>query len=692
VRYLDADLRDLLSGLWVFHSPFHPDTAVSIFEPDTEYPEGQQSPVYDHLNTLYLRGLLAREIHTMKEGTFIFYRLLPAVRLYAETMSQAMDKENLLSRFGLACAGLARLLAEQHGRGTLTARWLPLLETDLQRGLQHVEGAAKAKYLNELAIVDDATGQPMKALQLYEAALPITREVGDRQGEATILNNMADIYRTTGQPVQALALFEQALLNWREVGDRASEAATLNGMAIVYRATGQLVQALALYEQALPIAQEEGNRAVEATTLHNMAGVYATTGQSMKALELYDMALPIRREVGDRHGEATTLNNMAYTYHERGEVQLAIDIRRQIIQIYVEIGSIAEEVGSRYNLAVGLQSVNRIDEAIDQVTQSIASLKRYNLPQDAGGATLAEHEQLLAELQDGGAPSAAPSTLKPEIRQAIIVNTVAVMTTAKERHSDWQQRITSILEEAKEKGDDWRIEVEYYTAVLAILDGKEPMLPDGNPYAGDLKQIQTGIDAGGLSATLSTMPVETRQAIIGNTIAVMTNIKEKYTDWRERITGLLEDAKEKGDDWQIEVEYYKAVLALLDGKAFTLPDGNPYADDLKQIQAGIAAGGLPATSSTMPMEQRQLVINKTLAVMTAAKENHNSWYEQMSGALEQAKQGGESHQIEFEYFTAVLALLDGKEPVLPDSNPYADDLKQIQTGIQQNTDDNEENE
>ena len=74
-------------------------------------------------------------------------------------------------------------------------------------------------------------GSPQRALELYEQALPLMREVGDRAGEAATLNNMAAVYRATGQPQRALELYEQALPLRREVGDRAGEATTLNNMA-----------------------------------------------------------------------------------------------------------------------------------------------------------------------------------------------------------------------------------------------------------------------------------------------------------------------------------------------------------------------------------------------------------------------------------------------------------------------------
>src|SRR5205085_6395257 len=93
VRYLDAELRSLFSKLWLFHAAFEPETAVAIFDPqaeDTEHTEdtegtpGNRSPIYDQLHTLWRRSLLTRETITLREGSLLFYRLLPIIRPYVE--------------------------------------------------------------------------------------------------------------------------------------------------------------------------------------------------------------------------------------------------------------------------------------------------------------------------------------------------------------------------------------------------------------------------------------------------------------------------------------------------------------------------------------------------------------------------------------------------------------------------------
>ncbi|MBP1468426.1 tetratricopeptide repeat protein, partial [Candidatus Chloroploca sp. M-50] len=113
------------------------------------------------------------------------------------------------------------------------------------------------------------TGQPQRALALYEQALPLRREVGDRAGEAATLNNMAMVYQRTGQPQRALALCEQALPLTREVGDRAGEAGTLANVAVLlYQSLDRASEAIQSLQQAIGVLQMSGlDRAASGTTI-----------------------------------------------------------------------------------------------------------------------------------------------------------------------------------------------------------------------------------------------------------------------------------------------------------------------------------------------------------------------------------------------------------------------------------------
>ncbi|MGD9098858.1 MAG: tetratricopeptide repeat protein, partial [Anaerolineae bacterium] len=273
VRHLDDALRALLSGLWIFYAPFLPETAAAVFDPDND-----QSPVPNLLHALWRRGLLMRDTRTLRDGTVLLYRLPPTLRPYAErNLPQAHEGEALRARFGAACAGLARYVYRELDRSAGAVYIAQQAREDLGRGVEHVGGEAQGRYLLHWGWILGRLGDTAQALHLSERALEIAQG-RHRRLELEAMNNMALVYRATGQPQRALALYQEALPIMREVGDRAGEATTLNNMALVYRATGQPQRALALYQEALPIMREVGDRAGEATTLNNMAGVYRATG------------------------------------------------------------------------------------------------------------------------------------------------------------------------------------------------------------------------------------------------------------------------------------------------------------------------------------------------------------------------------------------------------------------------------
>jgi tetratricopeptide (TPR) repeat protein len=76
-------------------------------------------------------------------------------------------------------------------------------------------------------------GQHREALNYFQQALDIRREVGDRAGEGATLDNIGFVYDSQGLYDQALKTYQDALVIHREVGDRAEEGTTLNNIVCV---------------------------------------------------------------------------------------------------------------------------------------------------------------------------------------------------------------------------------------------------------------------------------------------------------------------------------------------------------------------------------------------------------------------------------------------------------------------------
>jgi tetratricopeptide (TPR) repeat protein len=93
--------------------------------------------------------------------------------------------------------------------------------------------------------------------------LPIYREIGDRNGEFGVLSFLGFLYLSM-QPQKALDYFERALSIYREIEARDKEANALANIGTTYVAIGQLQKALNYYNQALSIYRELGNSSKEA--------------------------------------------------------------------------------------------------------------------------------------------------------------------------------------------------------------------------------------------------------------------------------------------------------------------------------------------------------------------------------------------------------------------------------------------
>jgi CHAT domain-containing protein len=257
-------------------------------------------------------------------------------------------------------------------------------------------------------------GQYSQKLESLQQALEIAREVGERAREGIILNNIGLVYASLGQYQQALEQYQQSLVIRREVGDRAGEGRTLNNIGLVYASLGQYQQASEQLQQSLVIRREVGDRAGEGTTLNNIGLVYASLGQYPQALEQYQQALVIRREVGDRAGEGTTLNNIGAVYEILGQYPQALEQYQQALVINREVGDRAGEGKILNNIGLVYANLGQYQQASEQLQQSLV-IRREVGDRAGEGTTLNNIGLVYANL--GQYPQALE-----QFQQALIIN------------------------------------------------------------------------------------------------------------------------------------------------------------------------------------------------------------------------------------------------------------------------------
>ncbi|WP_149988953.1 tetratricopeptide repeat protein, partial [Microcystis aeruginosa] len=75
-------------------------------------------------------------------------------------------------------------------------------------------------------------------IDFCQQSLAITREIGDRGGEAKSYNNLGNVYYSLGEYQKAIDFCQQSLAITREIGDRGGEAKSYNNLGNVYYSLG----------------------------------------------------------------------------------------------------------------------------------------------------------------------------------------------------------------------------------------------------------------------------------------------------------------------------------------------------------------------------------------------------------------------------------------------------------------------
>ncbi|MBD1903802.1 MULTISPECIES: CHAT domain-containing protein [Cyanophyceae] len=245
---------------------------------------------------------------------------------------------------------------------------------------------AEADQLNEQGIQQAQTGQVETALQSFQQALTIYREIKDRLNEGTTLGNLGVAYDLLGDYAKAIEYYQQSLALTKSIKDRLTEGRVLGNLGAVYYSLGDYATAIEYHQQHLAIAQEIKDRFREGKSLGNLGVAYAALGDYAKAIEYHQQSLAIAKSIEDRQGEGNSLGNLGDAYAALGDYAKAIEYHQQHLAIAKSIKNPLHEGQSLGNLGTAYYFLRDYAKAIEHYQQSLAIAKAIKDRQGEGDA------------------------------------------------------------------------------------------------------------------------------------------------------------------------------------------------------------------------------------------------------------------------------------------------------------------
>ena len=163
------------------------------------------------------------------------------------------------------------------------------------QGLRDLE----VSFLKVLGLVAIAQDDLVVWRDVDEQALKVTRELGDRRGEATSLVNHGFLLLTLGDHAQARRNLEEGLGLVRAVGNRAAEPYALVSLSVLARWQGDDTLALELAQSAVAIAHSVKDSGIEATALVRLGDAELALGRHAAATAAFERAHALDVAVGD---------------------------------------------------------------------------------------------------------------------------------------------------------------------------------------------------------------------------------------------------------------------------------------------------------------------------------------------------------------------------------------------------------
>ena len=318
------------------------------------------------------------------------------------------------------------LIRSVHSRGKV-----PQLHEHCARLLARADLSAREKAEAEdwMATCITLQGRYDEAETLYQRAIEVARQEGDKYFEGNIAGHRAVLQFYRGKPADAEKAFQEAYEVARAAGDKAGEVNWLGNRGLAALSLLRLDEAKVMIERALTLGREQGNRTMEAAHLNNLGNLASTRGDKDGALRFYEQAYALDVELDNVRGQAMRLSNISNIRRDMGELELSIELLTKARAIYRDLGDrlgLAVQSGNLGvyfrdkwhrdgNLDTLKESERLLRECIDTHAQ-LGTARKLNFEMELGWTLLRQGRKQEAEAMaqgvhdalEGGAAMSAP--------------------------------------------------------------------------------------------------------------------------------------------------------------------------------------------------------------------------------------------------------------------------------------------
>ena len=208
-------------------------------------------------------------------------------------------------------------------------------------------------------------GQFKKAIEYHKLYLPITKELGDKEGERIAYNSLGIAFYKLGHFKQALHYHNLHLRMAKEAGNKAEEGSAYCNLGHAFHGLSDFKKAEEYHSLDLAIAKEIGSKAAEARAYGNLGNAFYGFGDFRKGIEYHHQRLAIVKELGKKAWEGDAYGDLGIGFFNLGNFEKVMEYYNRHLSISREVRDKDMERRACHNLGNAYYHLGDLPKSIE---------------------------------------------------------------------------------------------------------------------------------------------------------------------------------------------------------------------------------------------------------------------------------------------------------------------------------------
>jgi tetratricopeptide (TPR) repeat protein len=222
----------------------------------------------------------------------------------------------------------------------------------------------EASLLRDIGAAQSSGEEMGAALDYYEQALTIFKQIGDKIGQAYTLKAIGDAQFFRKEMSAVRAAYLEALTLFTEAWDYRGRANTQKAIGDVMSFRKNMDLALLYYNDALTLYKQIDDKVGQANTLKFIGEIKSSRKETNAAIASYNEALALYKQIGDKLGLASTLDALGDLHSSREDKGAALDSYNEALALYRNIGITLGQANTLMSIADITNDADKYEEAI----------------------------------------------------------------------------------------------------------------------------------------------------------------------------------------------------------------------------------------------------------------------------------------------------------------------------------------